>query len=113
MKAGARGANVMVRDLDSGAFNLDGRRTKIVADGLHLSEHNSVSTRLWCVPSKPMGPPDARQCAGTASTWSQHAEPKSSNTQLAGRGGRGRFVVVSGEFLRRNQFLPHTQVHRC
>ena len=76
-EAGARvRTNVMVRDLDLGAFNrLDGRRLEIIADGLPLWRGAQLAVAATLLsPIKADG-------TGTASPWRRRAEPKRGNTQ--------------------------------
>ena len=91
-EAGARvRTNVMVRDLDLGAFNrLDGRRLKIIADGLPLwrGAQLAVDTTL-------LSPIKAD---GTARRHAARRAKERKWPQLAGRGGRARLVVVGGRF---------------
>ena len=100
-EAGARvRTNVMVRDLDLGAFNrLDGRRLEIIADGLPLWREAQLAVDTTLVsPIKADG--TARRHAARRNGIALEAARKAKERkypELAGRGGRARLVVVGAE----------------
>ena len=113
-EAGARvRTNVMVRDLDLGAFNhLDGRRLEIIADGLPLWRGAQLAIDTTLVsPIRADG--TARRHAahrdGVALEEARRTKERK-YPELAGNGGRARLVVVAAEVEGRfsaeaNQFL--------
>ena len=98
-EAGARvRTNVMVRDLDLGAFNrLDGRRLEIIADGLPLWRGAQLAVDTTLVsPIKADG--TARRHAARRNFIALEAARRAKerkHPELAGRGGRARLVVRS------------------
>ena len=100
-EAGARvRTNVMVRDLDLGAFNrLDGRRLEIIADGLPLWRGAQLAVDATLVsPIKADG--TARRHAACRNGIALEAARRAKERkypELAGRGGRARLVVVGAE----------------
>ena len=113
-EAGARvRTNVMVRNLDLGAFDhLDGRRLEIIADGLPLWRGAQLAIDTTLVsPIRADG--TARRHAahqdGVALEEARRTKERK-YPELAGNGGRARLVVVAAEVGRRffaeaNQFL--------
>ena len=92
--------NVIVRDLDLGAFNrLDGRRLEIIADGLPLQRGAQLAVDTTPVsPIKADG--TARRHAARRNGFALEAARKAKErkySELAGRGGRARLVVVGAE----------------
>ena len=100
-EAGARvRTNVMVRDLDLGAFNrLDGRRLEIIADGFPLWRGAQLAVDTTLVsPIKADG--TARRHAARRNGIALEAARRAKERKypkLAGRGGRARLVVVGAE----------------
>ena len=92
--------NVMVRDLDLGAFNhLDGRRLEIIADGLPLWRGAQLAFDTTVVsPIRADG--TARRHAahrdGVALEEARRTKERKF-PELAGNGGRARLVVVAAE----------------
>ena len=100
-EAGARvRTDVMVRDLDLGAFNrLDGQRLEIIADGLPLWRGAQLAVDTTLVsPIKADG--TARRHAARRNGIALEAARRAKERkypELAGRGGRARLVVVGAE----------------
>ena len=92
--------NVMVRDLNLGAFNrLDGRRLEIKADGLPLWRGAQLAVDTTLVsPIKADG--TARRHAARRNGIALEAARRAKERkypELVGRGGRARLVVVGAE----------------
>ena len=113
-EAGARvRTNVMVRDLDLGAFDqLDGRRLEIIADGLPLWRGAQLAIDTTLVSPIRADEATRRHAAhrdGVALEEARRTKERK-YLELAGNGGRARLVVVAAEVGGRfsaeaNQFL--------
>ena len=114
-EAGARvRTNVMVRDLDLGAFNhLDGRRLAIIADGLHfwrgakLAIHTTLvsptrANGTFQAPCSTLGCVALEEARKTKERKYPELAGNGGRARLVGRGrsGRGRFSAEAAKFLR-------------